>query len=75
MQQVNENTRGAQSSDDLGKHPSAIRVRASLVRGVEVDAVETGDGDGEHELEDAQDEADTGADAMRIVCRVVANVG
>jgi hypothetical protein len=50
-----------QASDDLSVHPFAVGVGAHLASAVEIDTVQTRDGNSEHELEESKDEADEGA--------------
>lgn len=55
---VDEHSHRRQSSNDLGIHPFAIRVRAHVASVVEVDTVQAGDGNSENKLEEPQDESD-----------------
>ena len=49
-----------QASDDLSVDPFAVCVGAHLTGAVEVDTVQSSNGDSEHELEESKDEADEG---------------
>ena len=57
---VNKDRDCGQASDDLSVDPFAVGVSAHLASTVEVDAVQSSDGDSEHELEESKDEADEG---------------
>ena len=49
-----------QASRDLSVDPFAVGVGAHLASAVEIDTVQTSNGDSEHELEKSKDESDKG---------------
>lgn len=52
-EQVGQSREGGQTGRDLGVHPFGVRVGVRLVRVVEVNSVEAGDGQAHDELEEA----------------------
>lgn len=55
---IDEHRDGRQTGDDFSIHPLAVGVGASVLSVVEVDAIQTGDGDGQHKLEKSKNESD-----------------
>lgn len=55
---VDEHCHRSQPGNDFSIHPFAIGVGARLAGTVEIDTVQAGDGDSEHELEEPKDKSD-----------------
>lgn len=57
---VDKDRDSGQASDDLSVDPFAVGVGAHFASAMEVDTIESSDGDREHKLEESKDEADEG---------------
>ena len=67
---VDDARNGRKDGDDFGKHPLSVSANMRFLCSMEVDSVQANDGDGQDELEEAENRTGNGTDCAARV-RVV----